>query len=324
MSNQAHHFFEECCRKELSELQRRLENIDAESIEQACEIILNCTGKLIVSGAGKSGLIGRKLAATFSSTGTPAFFLHPADALHGDLGAAAPGDVMLLLTRSGESEELISMLGVLERMEIPIISILGRAKSSVGRMSKVIIDAGVEHEADALDLAPTASSTVALVLGDALASATAQLRGFQKENFALFHPGGQLGKRLSFKVEDFLVPERKVPAVNIHSDMRELLELSTESNLGAVLVTNGDGTLKGIVTDGDIRRAIIKYGNILERDIPTIMTADPICVHVDTSAVDALKLMEDRPSQISVLPVIDRENRPLGLLRLHDIVRAGL
>ena len=314
--------FEQSYRRQIDELQANIKLVEPEDVRRAIELILSCKGKLVLTGMGKSGLIAQKLAATFSSTGTPAFFLHPGESLHGDLGVLQKEDMVLLLAKSGESEEVIRMLQVIRKMELPVISLLGNPDSTVGRMSTVIIRATVSREADPLNLAPTASTTVSLVVGDALASTLAEIRGFQPENFALFHPAGQLGKRLLLAVEDLLADE--IPSITVGATIKELLEVETSANLGGVLVLDQGGLLTGIVTDGDIRRAIIKFPDLLERPITEIMTRDPITVAKGTRAIDALRLMENRPSQISVLPVIDEDRRPVGLLRLHDLVRAGL
>ena len=309
---------------QIAELQSNGDLIESDSVEKACELILNCQGKLVCSGMGKSGLIGQKLAATFSSTGTPAFFLHPGESLHGDLGVVQPNDVVLLLAKSGESDEVVQMLQVIRKMGNPVISILGNPNSSAGRMSTVIVRASVSREADSLDLAPTASTTVSLVVGDALATAVSEKRGFQPENFALYHPAGQLGKRLLLKVEDLIDTPDIMPVCSEQASMTELLEAVTRPNQGGAMIVNANNEVIGLVTDGDLRRAILKYGNVLERELKEIMTANPITITRDTMALDALRIMEDRPSQISVLPVVDEKNHPVGLLRIHDLVRAGL
>lgn len=320
----AHQLFLSSYRHQITELNSNLELIDPSAVEKAISILLECKGKVVLTGMGKSGLIAQKLAATFSSTGTPAFFLHPGESLHGDLGVLQDNDVVLCLAKSGESEEVVQMLQVVRKMGNRIISILGNQDSSAGRMSDVIILAKVSREADPLNLAPTASTTVSLVVGDALASALAELRGFKPENFALYHPAGQLGKRLLLNVEDLLVLDQGSPIVEENATMQELLETVTKPNLGGAMITNSTGQLIGIVTDGDIRRAILKFGNLLDQSIKEVMTPSPLRVVNGTLAIDALHLMEGRKSPISVLPVVDDNDRPIGLLRLHDLVRAGL
>ncbi len=324
MTKDAFEFFDKSYRKQIQELSANTEFLDPAAIRKAIDVILACKGKLILTGMGKSGLIAQKLAATFSSTGTPAFFLHPGESLHGDLGVVQPNDVVMLLAKSGESDEVTSMLQVIQKMGVPVISILGNAGSTAGRMSTVIINARVSREADPLNLAPTASTTVALVVGDALASALSEIKGFRAEHFALFHPAGQLGKRLLLMVEDLMITDRGLPVVDEKATIAELLEVETKANLGGVMVVNPSGRLAGIVTDGDIRRAIMKYSNVLACSVPQIMTSNPVCVQKGTRAVQALDLMENRPSQISVLPVVDGDSRPVGLIRIHDLVRAGI
>jgi arabinose-5-phosphate isomerase len=316
--------FEKSYRMQIEELTRNLGLIDPESVDKAARLILDSKGKLVTSGMGKSGLIAQKLAATFSSTGTPSFFLHPGESLHGDLGVIQKDDVILVLAKSGESEEVILMLQAIRKMGNPIIAVLGAADSTAGRLSDIIISAAVSREADPLNLAPTASSTVSLVVGDALASALCEMRGFQKENFALLHPAGQLGKRLLLKVEDLLIVDKGIPIVKETASIPELLEVESRPNLGGVMVVDADGKLCGLITDGDIRRAIIRYGDVLKCTVPQIMTAKPSSISVGSSALAALDLMENRRSPVSVLPVVDAEKKPVGLLRLHDLLRSGL
>ncbi|MCB1316182.1 MAG: KpsF/GutQ family sugar-phosphate isomerase [Leptospiraceae bacterium] len=308
---------------QIHELQGNLEHIDRDAVDRALDLIRNCSGKLCCSGMGKSGLVAQKLSATFSSTGTPAFFLHPGESLHGDLGVLQKNDLMLVIAKSGESDEVVMMLQVVQKMGIPIISILGNPDSTAGRMSTVIIRATVSREADPLNLAPTASTTVAMVVGDALASALSEIRQFRPENFAMYHPAGQLGRRLLLNVED-LLGDRGVPVVHKSATMVEVLETENKPNLGGVMVVDDDNRLIGIVTDGDLRRAILKFHNIMDCHLEEIMTRDPLFVRTGTRALEALRIMEDRPSQISVLPVLDEHHRPVGLLRLHDLMQAGL
>ncbi len=324
VDNQIFKEFQRSYRLQIEALEKNINNIQEESILQAIYLIINSKGKLACSGMGKSGLIAQKLAATFSSLGTPAFFLHPGEALHGDLGVLQEDDIILVIAKSGESEEIVQMMQIIKKMGNPIISILGNPDSRAGKLSNIIINAYVHKEADPLNLAPTSSTTVALVIGDSLASAIAKLKNFKPENFAFYHPAGQLGKRLLLKVEDLLILDQGKPIISINGTMKELIETITKPNLGGAIVVDGDNKVIGIVTDGDLRRSILKYGNILERKIEEIMTRDPIRIKKGTKAIDALHLMEDRPSQISVLPVVDDENSPIGLLRIHDLVKAGL
>jgi arabinose-5-phosphate isomerase len=317
-------FFKTSYNLQIQELQANINNIKKDSLLNAIDIILNCKGKLACSGMGKSGLIAQKLAATFSSLGTPAFFLHPGEALHGDLGVLQQDDVLLVIAKSGESDEVVQMLQVVKKMGNKIISILGNPNSRAGKLSDVIINAFVNREADPLNLAPTSSTTVSLVIGDSLASTIAKVKNFKPENFAFYHPAGQLGKRLLLNVEDLLILDQGEPIISVSATMKELIETITKPNLGGAIVVDNHRKIIGIVTDGDLRRAILKFGNILDRKIEEIMTKNPICVKKGTKAIDALHIMEDRPSQISVLPVIDDEDKPIGLIRIHDLIKAGL
>ncbi|MCE9600534.1 MAG: KpsF/GutQ family sugar-phosphate isomerase [Spirochaetia bacterium] len=320
----AFELFDKSYRMQMNELAQNIALVQRESIDRAIEIMLSSRGKLICSGMGKSGLIAQKLAATFSSTGTPAFFLHPGESLHGDLGVIQKDDVILVLAKSGESEEVILMLQAIRKMGNQIIAILGKADSAAGRLSDVIIAASVTREADPLNLAPTASSTVSLVVGDALASALCELRGFKQENFALLHPAGQLGKRLLLKVEDLLITDRGQPIVKETATISELLEVESKPNLGGVMVVDSTGKLIGLVTDGDIRRGLTRFKDFLNHKTVEIMTQNPSRISAGSSALAALEMMENRPSPVSVLPVVDAENKPVGLLRLHDLLRSGL
>lgn len=315
--------FSQSYKLQQEELARNITLVEPEAVKRAVSLILHCEGKVILTGMGKSGLIARKLAATFSSTGTPSFFLHPAESLHGDLGVVEKRDVLIILAKSGESDEVISMLQVVKKVGCPVISILGNPVSSVGRMSSVILHAVVGKEADPLNLAPTTSTTVALVVGDALATTVSELKNFQPENFAMYHPAGQLGKRLMLGVEDFLRTDRGIPMVSLIDGIPSVL--AAEPKLGGVLVTGERGELVGIITDGDFRRAVMKFGDIRNCKIEEIMTPGPTRIHKSAMAIEALRLMEEhRPSEISVLPVVDDDEKPVGLLRLHDLVQAGL
>ncbi len=305
-------------------LSENKKHIQLENVEKVIDMIYNCKGKLVFAGMGKSGLIAQKLSATFSSTGTPAFFLHPGESLHGDLGVLQKDDIVVVLAKSGESEEVTSMLRVVNKMGNPIICIIGNPNSTAARMSTVIVRATVSREADPLDLAPTASTTVSLVVGDSLAVAVCEKKNFRPEHFAMYHPAGQLGRRLLLNVEDLLVKDRGLPIVGVNASMTELLEIESKPNLGGVIVVDKKNKILGIVTDGDIRRGIIKYKNLLECKITDIMTPNPLTVSAGTFALEALRLMENRPSQISVLPVLNKDKQPIGLLRLHDLVNARI
>ncbi|TVP76697.1 MAG: KpsF/GutQ family sugar-phosphate isomerase [Puniceicoccaceae bacterium] len=289
------------------------------SFTQAVEIILAASSKLVVCGIGKSGHIGAKLAASFSSSGTPAVFLHAAEAIHGDLGVYQPGDPTILLSKSGSTEEVLRLIPFFKRFQSPIIAIVGKVDSPIAEAADVVIDASVMKEADPLNLMPTSSSTVSLAIGDALAAALAEARNFTAEEFATFHPGGQLGRNLLMTVGEVMHPIGGVACVLKEATLREVVIQMTRHPLGAACILSKDGVLQGIITDGDIRRILSTEGDILEKRVGDCMTPSPIATFPEMSLGEAVRMMEDRPSQISVLPVVDREqNKCLGLIRLHD------
>jgi arabinose-5-phosphate isomerase len=301
-----------------------------EAVERAVHYIAECKGKVVVSGAGKSGIVGHKIASTLSSTGTLAIYLHPADAIHGELGLLAAGDVGLLLSNSGESDEVLALVPHMKRRGVPLIALVGNPNSTLARAADAVLDARAEREACPLNLAPTASTAVALALGDALALVVMQLRGFTPEDFARNHPGGRIGKRLTLRVGDLMHGGADNPTAEAGAGWDTVLDVLCKHSLGAVNVVDPQGRLIGLVTDGDIRRAIRSARPHSEMDVTAMtafamMTRNPVTVSPEVLAYDALRLMEDRPSQISVLPVTDPvSGRCLGLLRLHDIVRSGL
>ena len=294
------------------------------TFEDAIRMVHECPGKVVVTGVGKSGIIGRKIAGTLSGLGTLAIFLHPGDALHGDLGIIQSNDIVLAIAKSGESDELLAMLPSIRSIGANIISIVGNADSKLAQASDVAIIAETEKEACSLNLAPTTSSTLSLVAGDAMAIILAKLKGFKSEDYAKFHPSGTLGKRLLLKVSDLMHTGDKNPVVNEDMLIKDALMEMTTKAMGALEVVDNEGILKGLVTEGDLRRGIQKHQNLLEMQVTQIMTPDPITVLPETQAYDALTLMENRPSQISVLPVVDKNHRAIGILRLHDLVNVGL
>jgi arabinose-5-phosphate isomerase len=302
----------------------RLRERLGEPFAQAAEMILACSGKVVACGVGKSGMAARKLAATLSSTRTPAVFLHAGEALHGDLGVLFSEDVLILISKSGESEEIVRLLPSIEAIGPKIIAFTGAGESRIAQAADVVLDCGVEREADPLGLAPTASAIAAQALGDALAMAVAARKNLTPEQFALSHPGGALGRRLTVKVEHLMHGGKEHPVVRPQTPMREVVVEMTSKAMGAVNVVDREDKLVGIITDGDLRRALQRYENILQLAAGDLMTKNPIRVALGTMAIDALHLMEDRPSQIMVLPVVDGEGKAVGILRLHDIVRAGL
>jgi len=304
-------------------LQQVVERID-ERFDRAVEMLRACEGMTIVVGVGKSGLIGRKIAATLSSTGTPAVFLHAAEGCHGDLGVVREKDVCLILSKSGETSELLNILPSIRRAGARIISFVGRTDSTLAQESDIILDVSVEQEACPLDLAPTASTIAMLAMGDALAMALLKSHKISPEQFAQFHPGGTLGKRLLLRVEDLMHKGDETPIVSRNAGMEEVLEELTVKRLGAVCVVDGDGKLAGIFADGDLKRAIIEHGDIRSLSIDELMTCRPTTISPEKLAHEAVALMENRPTQISVLPVVDSQRRVVGLLRLHDILRSGI
>jgi len=289
------------------------------SFAAAVETILAAPAKLVVCGIGKSGLVGAKLAASFSSSGTPAVFLHAAEAIHGDLGVYQPGDPTILLSKSGSTAEVLRLIPFFKRFRSPIIAIVGKTNSPIGEAADVVIDASVEKEADPLNLMPTSSTTVSLAIGDALAAALAKARNFTAEEFASFHPGGQLGRNLLMTVAEVMHPLRGVACVTRDATLRKVVIEMTRSPLGAACVLSADGVLEGIITDGDIRRILSTEADIQQKRVGSCMTPDPVSAHPEMTLGEAVRIMEDRPSQISVLPVVDSERGAcVGLIRLHD------
>lgn len=311
---------------EANALSRASERLGTEQVERAIRLLAACGGKVVVAGVGKSGLVARKIASTLTSTGTAAVYLHPSDALHGDLGLVAPTDVMVLLSNSGETDELIAMLPHLKHRHVPIIAIVGSLNSSLARNADAVLDASVEQEACPLNLAPTTSTIVALAIGDALAATLMQVKGITSQDFALNHPAGRLGKRLTLRVSDLMHGGPDNPVVSPHASWATIAGAITKGGMGVVTVIDGAGRLAGIITDGDLRRSLEKVDavDLAKLRAHEIMTADPVVVSPLLLAYDALQLMENRPSQISVLPVVDDDRTCLGVIRIHDIVRSGL
>ena len=295
-------------------------------VKRAIELLYDCRGKVVLIGVGKSGNIAEKIAATLTSSGTAAIYLHPSDALHGGLGILTSNDVVIALSNSGETDEIITMLPYLKHRQIPIIAIVGNLRSTLARTSEVVLDASVDQEACPLNLAPTTSTTVALAVGDALAMTLMQAKGLTMDDFALNHPAGQLGKRLTLRVADLMHGGAENPIIQVEAAWLEVIAAISRGGLGAVNIVDADGHLVGIVTDGDLRRALqkIKLSELEHLQSGSIMTRNPVVASPDMLAYDALRLMEDRSSQISVLPVVDKERLCVGLIRLHDIVRSGL
>lgn len=300
--------------------------LQRDQVERVIEILSNCKGKVVLLGVGKSGIIAQKIAATMTSSGTASIYLHPSDALHGGLGIVTPADVVIALSNSGETDEVIQMLPYLKQRQVPIIALVGNVKSTLAQRADALLDASVDQEACPLNLAPTTSTTVALAIGDALAMTLMQAKGLTSDDFALNHPAGQLGKRLTLRVADLMHSGEQNPTVSINAAWLEVISAISMFGLGAVNVIDDAGRLAGIVTDGDLRRSLQKanYADLPNIKSPELMTCNPVVVVPEMLAFDALRLMEDRPSQISVLPVVDSQGSCVGLIRVHDIVRSGL
>ncbi|HAR59560.1 MAG TPA: D-arabinose 5-phosphate isomerase [Alcanivorax sp.] len=294
----------------------------SDTFEQACELLLACRGRVIVTGMGKSGHIGSKLAATLASTGTPSFFVHPGEASHGDLGMITAEDAVLALSNSGETGEILTIIPVIKRKGAVLISMTGRPSSSLAQLSDVHLDVGVEEEACPHNLAPTTSTTAALAMGDALAIALLEARGFTAEDFALSHPGGSLGRRLLLKVDDIMHAEERLPRVNRDASLSDALLEMTRKGLGMTTVVDDDGRLIGIFTDGDLRRTLEKGLDIRQAGIADVMSPRPVTMPPGHLAAEALQIMETR--KINGLVVCDADQRPVGALNTQDLLRAGV
>lgn len=302
----------------LSDLSQRINT----QFKHACELLMACTGKVVVSGMGKSGHIGHKIAATFASTGTPSFFMHPGEANHGDLGMVAKGDVLLAISNSGESSELINLLPIIKRMQIPIIAMTNNQNSTLGRHADVVLDIQVQQEACSLGLAPTTSTTVTLVMGDALAVALLDAKGFTPDDFALSHPGGSLGRKLLLSVADIMLKEQQLPLVTGDSTVTQALLEISKKGLGLTGVVDTAGRLAGIFTDGDLRRILDARIDIHATRVDSIMTANGVTVEPHTLAVNALNIMEHK--KISAMFVIDENRAPVGAFNMHMLLQAGV
>ena len=296
----------------------------SESIVDAAKLIDNHNGKVMICGLGKSGLIAQKIAATFCSVGRKAVFLHAVDALHGDLGIFDAGDPTIVISKSGSTEEIVRLIPILKEFESPLIGIVGNMNSSIIDDLDIVLDASVDNEADPLGIVPTSSTTLTLSIGDALAGVLMSVKGFNKNDFARYHPSGSLGKRLLLTVENIMQHISNVAVVNMTDKLRKVVIAMTEKPNGAAIVKcKNDGF--GLITDGDLRRCLAEGEDIDLLDAEKIMTTDPVSISSNSSVDNALKLMEDRRSQISVLPVVSEENGEcLGLIRLHDIYQTRL
>ena len=287
------------------------------------QLILNCPGRLVVTGIGKTGHISNKLAATFASTGTPSFFLHPAEGVHGDLGMVTGDDIVLMLSNSGETSEVLALLPSIRRIGATVVAMTGNRHSTLAELADYILECRVEREACPLGLAPTSSSTATLAYGDALAMALLRARDFRPEDFAVYHPGGSLGRRLLLRIRDVMQVRSANPIVSQDITVQQALFAMTSSRMGAVSVVDEDGILLGIITDGDIRRGLeAATDNILNNPATSVMTSNPITITEDELATTAVRIMEDK--EITHLPVIDGQGRPTGMVNIQDLLKAGV
>lgn len=291
----------------------------------AVQCILDCSARVVVTGMGKSGHIGRKIAATLASTGTPAFFMHPAEAFHGDLGMVTDKDVVIAISNSGESSEVVKILPIIRRIGAKIIAMSGRRESQLGQSSDYFVDIGVEREACPLGLAPTASTTATLAMGDALAIALMSVRNFTSTDFALYHPGGALGRKLLLKVANVMHTGDENPIVHVSKTAKDALFTMTDKGLGAASVVDDSGKFVGLITDGIIRRALAEDYKFLDEAVGNIMFTEPLTIAQDKLAAEALSVMEKhKPRPVTVLPVIDAEKNPVGIVHLTDLLRQGV
>ncbi len=305
-------------RDALSDLLLRIDS----RFEKACDLILRSKGRVVVTGMGKPGFIAQKISATLSSTGTPSLFLHPADALHGDLGRVMKDDVLVAFSNSGETEEIVKLLPVIKKIGAKLIAFTGNPRSTLAKQSDVILNVAVKKEACPLNLAPTASTTAMLALGDALALALLDKKGFKAEDFAFYHPGGNIGKKLLLKVAALMRTGRNNPIVPATMKVKEVLYRITKARAGSATITDKHGRLAGIFTDGDLRRHLRSSRDLLERPVGEVMTQDPVSIAEGKLAVEALELLRSR--KIDEVPIVDKRRRPVGLLDVQDLLKAGI
>ncbi len=308
-------------RIERDALSRLLTKID-HHFERACDLILKSKGRVVVTGIGKPGFIAQKVSATLSSTGTPSLFLHPAEAWHGDLGRVMKEDVLIAFSNSGQTEEIVKLLPLVKKIGAKLIAVTGNAKSLLARYSDIVLDVSVKKEACPLNLAPTASTTVMLAMGDALALTLLEKKGFKAEDFAFYHPGGHLGKKLLLKVSDIMRTGKDNPIVREEMRLKEVLYRITKARAGSATVVDARGKLKGIFTDGDLRRHLKDPKRLLESRVGEVMTRDPIVISANHLAAEALEIL--RSKKIDEMPVVDAQRRPVGLLDVQDLLKAGI
>ena len=316
----------ELLRLESEAIARTATRLDPNQLTSVINLLSGCQGKVVVLGVGKSGIIAQKIAATMTSTGTAALQLHPSDALHGGLGIVTSDDVVMVLSNSGETDELVEIIPYLKQRRVPIVAIVGNLKSTLANKADAVLDASVDQEACPLNLAPTTSTTVALAIGDAIAMTLMKVKGLTLDDFAINHPAGRIGKRLTLRVADLMHGGKQNPVVNRGATWVDVVRAISDGGLGAVNVIDEQGHLAGIITDGDLRRAIqrVDHASLERLTGDEFMTRNPVVAAPELLAFEALRLMEDRPSQISVLPVVNEQRVCVGLIRLHDIVRSGL
>jgi arabinose-5-phosphate isomerase len=308
-------------RDALSDICERLD----ESFARAVELVLGCKGRVIITGIGKSGIIGKKIAATLTSTGTPAFFLHSTEAVHGDMGVLSSDDVVIAISKSGSTEDLAKLLQAVKRLKIPVVALTADGCSHLGKMSDVILDISVKEEACGMNIVPTTSTTVCLAMGDALALTVAEVRGLKPDDFAYFHPAGVIGRRLLLRVRDVMHSGKTLPKVDQNVDMREAVSEIIDKGLGVTAVVDAAGLLVGIITDGDLKRILLKRETIMSAKVGEVMVKNPKTIARDQLVASALKKMEDNPSgPITSLVVVDEEGRPEGIIHIHDCLRAGV
>ena len=300
------------------------ERLDA-SFEQAVQLLLQCKGRVVVTGIGKSGAVGRKMASTFASTGTPALFLHASEGLHGDLGMVAPGDVLVALSYSGRTDDLLAILPVVKSMQIPVIALTGNTQSFLADHADAVLDVSVAKEACPLNLAPTSSTTAALAMGDALAICAMHQRKFSSEDFARFHPGGTLGRGLTLRVGELMRTGARLAVLPENASVRDAMRAITEAVTGAAIIVNESGKLSGYLTDGDVRRLLVHSedaNDLLGQNVAQIMTRSPLAFSPDQLALDAMRSLQERG--VDDAPVVDENNVPVGLLDVQELLRAGL
>lgn len=309
---------------EIAELENVKNSLDAETVNKVIELLNQCEGKVVLSGMGKPGHIGRKISATMSSLGISSYFLHPAEALHGDLGTLSQEDVIIIISNSGETAEVCNMLPNIKMIGTPIIAMTSYPESTLAQYADYILQLPVMQEACALHLAPTSSTTAELVMGDALAVVLSELKQFKKENFALYHPAGALGRKLITKVSDLMHDQEENPIVVEGSTLKTAIYVMSKTGLGAVSIVDADGKLAGLITDGDLKRYMEKEVDVYNVLVDEVMTKNPVVVSPKILAIEALRIMEKREKQLSVLPVVAEDGKVAGLIRNHDIIQLGI